>query len=304
MAIEQDLLRGVAAPPLAAGDSAVSWSAIFAGAAAAGGATLLLFLLGAGLGLSVLEPRENGGIGFGALGWSTVAWIGITQLIASAAGGYIAGRLRSKWDGLAADEVHFRDTAHGFLSWAVATLAMVTLTGASLLSAVGGSNGLATATGGFIAGAATVGATAGPRAVGAGGSESLSFVAATLLGDERSSANAAEDEAPSSDLVAKVGAVLARAMQSGQLSDEETRYLGGLVAQRNGISQAEGETRVKQAFAQLQAVGGDVQGSVKAATDRARKASAFTTLWLLVALLCGAFVASGAALFGGRHRIE
>ena len=103
--------------------SAVSWSAIFAGAAAAAVLSLILLLLGAGLGLSSVSPWANKGVSAGALGISTIIWLTVTQIIASGMGGYLAGRLRTRWAGVHADEVYFRDTAHGFLAWTVATLA-------------------------------------------------------------------------------------------------------------------------------------------------------------------------------------
>ena len=45
-----------------------------------------------------------------------------TAVIASALGGYISGRLRTRWLATPGDEVFFRDTAHGLLSWALATV--------------------------------------------------------------------------------------------------------------------------------------------------------------------------------------
>jgi hypothetical protein len=45
----------------------------------------------------------------------------------SAFGGYLAGRLRAKWIGPRTDEVLFRDTAHGLLAWALATLLVAAL---------------------------------------------------------------------------------------------------------------------------------------------------------------------------------
>jgi hypothetical protein len=51
----------------------------------------------------------------------------VTQWLASGLGGYLAGRLREKWVGIRTDEVLFRDTAHGFLAWALAALIVVTL---------------------------------------------------------------------------------------------------------------------------------------------------------------------------------
>ena len=107
---------------LAAGlpGSAVSWGAILAGAAAAAALSLILLILGTGLGLSAMSPWAQAGATAATLGVSTIVWITLTQLLASGMGGYLAGRLRTKWVAVHTDEVFFRDTAHGFLAWAVA----------------------------------------------------------------------------------------------------------------------------------------------------------------------------------------
>src|SRR4051812_9691746 len=100
--------------------SAVSWGAIFAGAAAAAALSLILLVLGVGLGLSVVSPWSH--TDASTIGTSTIVWIAFVQLAASGLGGYLAGRLRVRWASVHSDEVFFRDTAHGLLSWAVATL--------------------------------------------------------------------------------------------------------------------------------------------------------------------------------------
>ena len=46
----------------------------------------------------------------------------------------------------------------------------------------------------------------------------------------------------------------------------------------------------------------EAENAVKSAADEARKASAYASLWLVVSLLVGAFVASLMATFGGRQR--
>ncbi|MFO0520199.1 MAG: hypothetical protein ACK515_07205 [bacterium] len=114
------------------GPGAVSWGAVFAGAAGAAALALILTLLGMGLGFSAVSPWASEGVSATTLGLSAVAWITLTQLLASALGGYLAGRLRTRWLQLHPDEVHFRDSAHGFLAWAVATL----ITAALLTSAL------------------------------------------------------------------------------------------------------------------------------------------------------------------------
>lgn len=110
-----------------ASSSAVSWSAIFAGAAGAAALSLILLMLGTGLGLSSVSPWVQDGIDQASFGTVAIAWVTFTQVLASGMGGYLAGRLRTRWVDVQRDEVHFRDTAHGFLAWAVASLATAVL---------------------------------------------------------------------------------------------------------------------------------------------------------------------------------
>lgn len=112
---------------------AVSWGAVIAGAVGAAALSLVLLLLGTGLGLAVVSPWASREASDEAMAMSTILWVTVVQLLASALGGYLAGRLRSRWTTIRSDEVFFRDTAHGFLAWSVATLLMATV----LSSAVG-----------------------------------------------------------------------------------------------------------------------------------------------------------------------
>lgn len=133
------IVEGGLSPALSAGrtagaTSAVSWSAIFAGATAAAALSLVLLVLGIGLGFSVVSPWVGATPSEQQMTWATIAWIFVTAFAASGLGGYIAGRLRSRWPATQQDEVYFRDTAHGFLAWAVATL----LTAAAFTSVIGG----------------------------------------------------------------------------------------------------------------------------------------------------------------------
>ncbi len=135
--------------------SAVSWGAILAGAAAAAALSMILLILGTGLGLSSVSPWALDGVSATTFGVSTIIWLTLTQLIASGMGGYLAGRLRTKWVEVHADEAYFRDTAHGFLTWAVASLATAALLTTVIGSIIGG---------GVKAGASVVGSvTSVPR---------------------------------------------------------------------------------------------------------------------------------------------
>lgn len=145
---------------LPAPNSAVSWAAVLAGAVAAAALSLILLLLGTGLGMAAVSPWTFEGMGAEALGISSIVWLAVMQLLSAGMGGYLAGRLRTRWLDAARDEVFFRDTAHGFLAWAVATL----LTAAVLTSAVSAIVGA-----GVQAGASVVGGAASSAAMAAGG---------------------------------------------------------------------------------------------------------------------------------------
>ncbi len=296
--------------------SAVSWGAIVAGAAAAASLSLILLILGVGLGLSSVSPWARDGVSGTTFGVSTILWLTLTQLLASAMGGYLAGRLRTKWIEVHTDEVYFRDTAHGFLAWAVASLAT-----AALLTSVIGS----ILSGGVQAGASMVGGVASmaTSAVGSaaasarmpqgtdGGSmgyfvDSLfrrdAAAAAPAVGTTGPAANIEASERASGKDAAEVSRIFMNVSRSEQLPPEDIRYVGQIVAQRTGLSQPDAEKRVADVYAKAQAKVRDAEVAVRDAADKARKASAYSALWLFVSLLGGAFVASLAATFGGRRR--
>ncbi|WP_028696005.1 hypothetical protein [Pseudomonas cremoricolorata] len=269
--------------------SGVSWGAIFAGAAAAASLSLLLVVLGAGLGFAATSPWANEGASAEALGISTIVWLLVTQIIASGAGGYIAGRLRVKWANLHGDEVYFRDTAHGFLSWAVAALvsAVLIVGAASNVISAGAQVGA-----GAVAGAGASIAAASDDKSG-GNDNAMGYFVDGLF---RSDAPVGVSEDAANGVAARI---LARGIaQGGSLEPADRTYLAQLVAQRTRLTQAEAEARVDQVLGQVQ------QAKVEAqqAADTAAKVAAWTALWTFIALLCGAFFASLAALFGGRRR--
>jgi len=297
--------------------SAVSWGAIIAGAAVAAALSLILLLLGSGLGFSAVSPWAHSGVTAATFGISTILWLTVTQLIASGMGGYIAGRLRTKWVETHKDEIHFRDTAHGFLAWAVATLA----TAALLTSAVGM----------IITGSVHAGAAVTAGAVNAATSVATKTVAETGTDKDKSNSENgsmgyfvdalfrkdATTAAPVSRAVGDAGSsapttqgastleatrIFANAIQTGSLPPEDTRYIGQLIAQRTGLTQQEAEQRVTDIYARLQNKLHDAEIATGQAADQARKASVYAALWLFISLLIGAFFASLAATYGGRQR--
>lgn len=346
-------------PRPTANTSAVSWAAVFAGAAAAAALGLILLILGTGLGMTAVSPWANEGISATTFGVTTIVWLTISQLLSSGMGGYLAGRLRTKWPDAARDEVYFRDTAHGFLSWAVATL----VTAAMLTSAVGAIVGAGVQAGASVAsGAASSAVMAAGGAMagrdGSAGSSSsamgngpIDYFVDTLFRDagepagpstadtspaptpspsstdtstdslagspsitpDTSTAPPAPASATRSPLAMPPGrsaaqdsAEVARIFMNADLSQplpaEDQRYVAQIVAQRTGLTQQEAEQRVSQNYAQMQNRLEEAETKARSAADDARKATAYSALWLFVSLLLGAFVASLAATFGGRQR--
>ena len=100
----------------------VPWAAIVAGAIAAAALTLVLLAFGAGLGFSAVSPWSNSGVSASTSQIGTGIYLIVVAMLASTVGGFIAGRLRTKWVGVHEHEVFFRDTAHGFLAWGLATV--------------------------------------------------------------------------------------------------------------------------------------------------------------------------------------
>ncbi|RFC31661.1 MAG: hypothetical protein DID92_2727745670 [Candidatus Nitrotoga sp. SPKER] len=299
--------------------SAVSWGAIVAGAAAAAALSLILLILGTGLGLSSVSPWAYSGISATTFGLSTILWVTFTQLVASGMGGYLAGRLRTKWVAVHTDEVYFRDTAHGFLAWAVASLvtaALLTSVIGSIIS--GGIQASASVAGGVTtaATAATVGSAAvvGSEKVKSDNndSESIKYFVDYLFRKDTAIpvSSATGNSARSEDVIeqttiaptAEVARIFMNTIQTGTLAPEDVKYVGQIISQRTGLTQRDAEKRVSETYARIQAKLHDAEVATKDAANKARKASAYAALWIFVSLLGGAFVASLAATFGGRRR--
>jgi hypothetical protein len=274
--------------------SGVSWAAIFAGAAAAAALTLILVVLGAGLGFAATSPWADEGASAKALGISSILYLLVTAILASGLGGYVAGRLRVKWANLHGDEVYFRDTAHGFLAWAVATL----VTTALIVSTAGNVASTGAQAGASVAsGAANMAGSAAGAAADGKGSDPMGYFTDTLFRGD-GPAPVTEDAANG-----VAGRIFTKAMAGdGKLTADDRTYVAQLVAQRTRLTQAQAEARVDQVYAQARKTAEDAKIAAKQAADAAAEAAAWASLWAFVSLLCGAFAASFAALAGGRQR--
>ena len=278
----------------------VSWGAILAGAAAAAALSLILLVLGVGLGFSAASPWTASSDHAAALGAATLGWLAFTQIAASALGGYLAGRLRIRWVNVHQDEVWFRDTAHGLLAWAVATLAAAALLGSAVSGVLSGAAQLGGDVAKGLAAAAPMaaGAASGVRgASGRDGSQTQYYVDTLFRADAAPAADPNDAQTRAEAL-----RIFDNDMRNGMMGPEDVRYLGQVVARRTGIAPADAEKRVGDAFNQASKTAVNAQISAKQVADDARKAAAYSALWMFVALLAGAFFASLAALAGGRQR--
>ncbi|WP_438749760.1 hypothetical protein [Pararhizobium sp. O133] len=276
--------------------SAVSWGAIIAGAVAAAAVTLLLTLLGSGLGMTMVSPWSSEGVSLTTFAVSTAIWLVIVQWVSSGLGGYITGRLRTKWTGVHTDEVFFRDTAHGVLAWALATLIVAGALGSAVSSTIG-AGVQATAT--VASGAATAGAAAaGANADEVDTDAATSYFVDSLLRPANPGAAPTGAAATADDAPAQLSRILTRSAASGEMSAEDRTYVDQMVAARTGLSEADAKARVDSVLKSIE----DAKVAAQEAADTARKTSATIALLGALSLLIGAFVAGVGAAIGGRQR--
>jgi hypothetical protein len=245
--------------------SAVSWPAVAAGVFVAVATTIILVSLGAGLGLAAASPwtlaRDAG-----AVGAMAGIWLVLVQWLASAAGGYLTGRLRTRWIGTHEHEVFFRDTAHGFLTWSVATVLIVVLAG--------------------LAGGKAADVAAQAAAPNHAYDADAIYRSATV------------DEAATAPAKAEAERVLAAALATGRLDPDDRAWLVASAEAQSRITPAEAERRINRALERDRKIVADA----KQAADEARKAASRFAMLAALSLVIGAFVASVAAALGGRER--
>jgi hypothetical protein len=248
--------------------AAITWSSVLGGAIVVAATSLILMALGAGLGLSTISPFSDLRTSSKVIGGATIAWLIIWQFLSGSLGGYLAGRFRNRWSGIHTDEVYFRDTAHGFLAWALAFV----VSGAFLATATT-----------FLAGAAV--STPATSATETKNDPQDYFV------DMMFRTTATAPEAVTAEQRAEMSRILTRALAEGGFVPGDRAYAAQLVATRTGVDATAAQQRVDNVLAQAQT-----------AVDATRKAAGHTLLWIFLALLIGAFCASLGATIGGRQR--
>jgi hypothetical protein len=237
--------------------------------------SLILVALGSGLDLLTVSPWSPAGASLTAFTVLTAIWFIVIQWVAAGVGGYLAGRLRSKWIGTHTHEVFFRDTAHGLVTWAVGSIIVV-----SVFASVGG----AFATGGAQLAAGTA---AAPLQRSPSGPYGYNL---DLLFRGSGTADASAPSA-GADSRAEALRILANGLTNGDVPAADRTYLATLVSARTGVTPADAEQRVDAFVAQA-----------KQAADKARNAAAAFALFTAISMLIGAFIACVAAALGGQRR--
>jgi hypothetical protein len=255
----------------------VSWAAVTAGAVVSCALTLAVLAFGVGLGLSVVSPWGGSGVSATTFKIGTGLYMVVVAMLASSVGGYIAGRLRSRWIGVHSDEVYFRDTAHGFIAWAFATVLGAILLASPASTLLGG------AATGASQGAVSSASRAGPMD---------GYVDTLLRADPAAAQNSSQNSANASDSRGELARLFTSSFRNGSdLKPADREYVSKVVAARTGLNQADADKRVNEVVTQA-----------KADLDAARKAAAQLAFWLTASLLIGAFCASLAATEGGGLR--
>lgn len=274
---------------LSEGHSAISWGAVIAGAFAATAMMIVLFALGSGLGLAMVSPWGDGPSAT-TVGWITAVWAVVVEIISFATGGYVAARMRRAYPAsVHTNEIGLRDGMHGFIVWAFAVVVSAWIIGGATAGLISG----VAKTGTNIATGAATGAMASRNGgdTGAGAADVTGYFVDSLF---RNSQPRPED-LQNPQTRAEIGRIMANAVATGQLTQEDRTYVAQAVAARTGLSQADAEQRVNATMQKMQT-------AAKETADKAAKVGAYASFWTFMALIVAAAAASWAAVLGGRHR--
>jgi len=291
--VEKEMARGdeTSAP-------AVSWGSVIAGATVTVASSLVLLLMGSGLGLAMVSPWSRVGISTTTFAVSTVIWLIVVQWLSSALGGYLTGRLRRRWAGVHPDEVFFRDTAHGLLAWALATVLVAGVLSSAASSVITAGAGAATS----LAAGTAQGAGQTDKAPNGLGLPIEYYVDLMfrLPADSSSAARPTAASLNATDPRTEASRILFMSLSFDSMSATDRSYLAQLVSARTAMTAADAQQRVTDVLAQID----QAKAKAKEAADAARKAGVTTSLLIVLSLVIGAFVASAAAALGGRVRDE
>lgn len=281
MATETDVVVVTPTTSTPRSGSYLEWSAIFGGAALSAAITTLLTTFGSAIGLSLVSFEPSRSSAFTTLAIAGALWALWVTVTASAAGGYLAGRMRRPAADASRHERHVRDGSHGLVVWAVGALLITALAASSVAG---------------LARTAATGAAAATAAAGTALSQQPDPLAAATDMLTRSTGTAPVSQAERDE----ASRILLRSLASGQLDPADRSYVASRMAARMSIAQPEAEKRIDDAFTRLN----QAKETAKQAAERARKIGVLSAFLTAAALLVGAAAAWMAAQLGGKHRDE
>ena len=296
----------------------LDWGPVILGALGAAAMSVVLLAFGSALGLSVVSPYQYAGISAKGAAIAAAVYLALVMVASFAAGGYIAGRMRTPWRTTDEVEMHFRDGAHGFGVWALGVLLGAALA-ASGVGAVVSAAGKATTA---IAAAGTAGAASNP-ALGQLSLRPTDYAIDRLLAPAPAGAPAPAAPAPAAagtdatagaapvranpvaprsraDLEAPIARVFAAGLATPQLDARDRTYLARIVSEQTGLPQAEAEKRVDETYADLKAA----EQKARDAAEAARKTAIIAAFLAAATLAIGCAAACAGAALGARHRDE
>lgn len=259
--------------------SYVDWGAIIAGAFLAAAISLVLYIFGSALGLSLADFDEAGGISLGWFAIVAVLWAAWVNISAFFAGGYLAGRLRRRVHDATEHESDIRDGSHGVLVWAVG----VVFSGALAFAGLTGAVGVTAQTAGTVVAGAASNDAAAPYAM---------TVDRYLRGTE-----AANPPLPASTRD-EVGRIIVASLATDTLAAPDRDYLTATIGRTAGLDQAAAQARVDALWSEAQAT----KQQVLEAADKARKMTLLGAFLTAATLLLAGAAAYFAATLGGNHR--
>lgn len=259
----------------------VSWSAIFAGIVLVLAIEILLDVLGAGVGLGLVNPGSGQTPSAGSFGVGAGVWWLVSTIIAFIIGCYAAARLagvRSRWDGV----------LHGLVIWGGAVLITVYL----LTSAVGGVLGGAFSM--FQGTVSAVGSTVGsavktalPKVEQSAG---ITPDAVKQLAEDILQAPTTQDAASMSraEAAKAIARTLPDLLSGGQKASDAQKRIADIVAAQAHISSQDAEKRVEDAKSRLT----DLKNKADQAAESSASAASEASLLAFAALIIGAIAAA------------
>ena len=257
----------------------ISWGAAIAGALIASALSFVLLTFGSAVGLSLVSPWTSTASSAKWAGALAVFWVVAQQIGSFLAGGYVAGRMRTRWQDAKPDEIEFRDGLHGALVWAIGAII-----GAMLAASVA-SSVVSTAASAVGKAAETAASQADP----------LSYQIDLLFRPTGQTPASGPVSSDPNATKAEVLRVFANAVAAGGISPADQTYLSQLVAQRAGLPPQEAEARVTQVYNEAARI-------TKDAADKARKSAVAVGFITAASLLLSLAAAWWGAQHGGHHR--